>query len=412
MSAEQIHLSFPADAASGVVVSWIQPDFDRERRRGVAYRPIDATGASGGGDWHFTPAEYRPQPPRGWLHRAWLRGLPPDTAVEYRIECGGGASPGPVRRTRTAPAGDAAAYRFAFFADTGLIGRLDGNANGTAAVYEALAAAEPLFLIGGGDYAYANRDGRFASIPAAIDEWFRQAEPLLARFPLYAQYGNHETILKEFFEDWSGRFTHPPGFDGDRSYSFRVGQVHFALLFVPDIDCFLPSHVEWLDADLAAARSAGARRLVVVQHEPIYGHGRSHPARPTVREAIVPVLERHRVDLHLSAHDQNYERTFPLVHRRGPDGLVPEIGSTDPHTYPEWRGVVYAKVSPAGKMSEIGNCFSRFTIDRQAFIAHRDDTAHHYAVVRVTASHRLDVGVYRLLPHEHQPSREDAFSLG
>jgi hypothetical protein len=44
----------------------------------------------------------------------------------------------------------------------------------------------------------------------------------------------------------------------------------------------------------------------------LFAHGVCHPAREEVRETLQPILERCGVDLHLSAHDQSYERTPPL----------------------------------------------------------------------------------------------------
>jgi hypothetical protein len=103
------------------------------------------------------------------------------------------------------------------------------------------------------------------------------------------------------------------------------------------------------------------RWLVVFQHEPIFAHGRSHPAQPVVRKFLAPIFERHRVDLHLSGHDQNFERTFPLRQA----GSAPRVTSTSLDRYAAGDGVVYAKVSPSGKRSNIKRDFSRFARHRR-----------------------------------------------
>lgn len=66
--------------------------------------------------------------------------------------------------------------------------------------------------------------------------------------------------------------------------------------------------LQWLDAALAAA---DRRWRIVCTHHPPYSSGR-HGATPGVVERVVPVLERHRVDLVLSGHDHHYERTRPI----------------------------------------------------------------------------------------------------
>jgi len=372
----QIHLSWSEVPATTLTVTWQTALAD-----GATH--AEARLATGGA-WARHEGEVFKSPGAGWLRRVVLRGLQPATRYEYRV-AGGSATEShwsACFEARTAPALLGAAFTAAFFCDTGLIGRTDGNASGTAQIYRELLADAPLFLLGGGDYAYANRDERFPRVADAVDEWFHQAEPLLARTPLLAQYGNHEIVLKEDYRDWAPRFAHPPGHDDQRSYSYDVAGVHFAHLFCPDR---APAgyHTHWLDQDLAAARARGCPWLVVMQHEPIFAHGTSHPAYPLVRDMIVPVLERHWVDLHLSGHDQNYERTFPL---RDATSAEPRVMSPNRDYYRQGEGVVYAKVSPAGKKSEIGNRFSRLPAAAPPFIAMRDDTAHHYALLHAKAA--------------------------
>jgi acid phosphatase type 7 len=317
------------------------------------------------------------------LHRATFRGLKPNTEYEYRVS---GDDP---RLVRTAPMPGPADFSFGFICDTGVVGRRDGLASGTRQIIEVLAQTRPLFVLGGGDYAYADRDQRFRAADDGIEAWHRQMEPLVAHSPLMAQLGNHEVLLGERFRDWAMSFSHWDATGDERSYSFRVGDVHFAALFVV-APVFDESLMLWLDRDLFRAREGGARWLIVYQHEPIFAHGRSHPAHPRTRQLLTPILERHHVDLHLSGHDQNYERTVPLT-RAWP---VPAAQSTQPRDhYRAGEGVIYAKVSPGGKKSDKRRDFSRFFADQQPFVAVRDDTRHHCALITVRAAGELLVEV-------------------
>ena len=386
---DQVHLSWTGDAAESLTVTW-------HTMKGGAGVYVDYRQV-GEGEWMRVEARSFDSPGKGFLHRAALDGLTPASGYEYRPA--GGA----VHRTRTAPReGD---FTFAFISGTGLIGRLDGNATGTRQVMHELLRDDPLFVLGGGDYAYANKDGRFASVADAIDAWFLQSEEILARFPFIAQYGNHEIHLEERYEDWAPRFAHPEGFDGGRNYSFQVGDAHFTGLFVPGDD-LTDEQLEWLNADLARGRKE-ARWLVVFQHESIYGHGTSHPAHPGVRARLAPIFERYEVDLHLSAHDQNYERTFPLVNV--PEEPTPM--STALERYEQGEGVVYAKVSPAGKMSEIGDQFSQLPEEQQAFMAVRDCAVHHYALVHVKAKGEIEVEVFSVVGDGTPKSLLDRFVI-
>jgi hypothetical protein len=389
---EQIHLSWSSDPATSLTVRWVAP---AAGPGSVEYR------RQGEAAWLRAESASRPSPGiGGFLHTTELRGLSPDTAYEYRVQARTpqGELSSATFLTRTAPSQHAARFTCGFFCDTGVAGRPGGGVDGITRIIDELRQARPLLLLGGGDYAYCDKDPRFKAIATGIDAWFRQMQPLAAEIPLMAQYGNHEVDLIERFSDWEPRFAHPAGRQG-RCFSFRVGPAHFAAFYAP-VKTVEPEDVEWLDTNLTEARASGARWLIVFQHQPIFAHGRSHPANPDVKHKLVPVLDRHRVDLHLSGHDQNFERTYPL---RDAAAQNPVTASRDPRSTAAGIGTVYAKISPSGKRSDIGGDFSRFTTPQQDFIAARDDRAHHYALLTVTPN-RLEVKVHALA-NDAEPSR-------
>jgi hypothetical protein len=273
-------------------------------------------------------------------------------------------------------------------------------------VIEELASDDPFLLIGGGDYVSAGTDDRFVDPATTIDAWFEQMEPLFARSIFLPGFGNHDVQLGERYADWVPRLPGATRSGGVRSQSFDLGPAHFCSLFapgsVPD-----PQELEWLGRDLARGRQRGARWLIVYQHAPIFSHGTSHPSREGVREALVPIFEAHGVDLHLSAHDQNYERTAPL--REAATKSVRPIG-VDPATYRADEGVLYAKVSPFGKLSNRGRDFSRFVEPPLEPIVARDDDYHHYALLRIEPR-RLHVEIVGI-PEKPGPRRQvDRFML-
>lgn len=397
--AEQIHLSWAEDPATSLTVTWHTAGHGRHQ---LDYR------RAGTADWARHAATTRPSPGVGVLHSVTVRGLSPGTAYEYRVSGDHGGWPilSETFPTRTAP-GRGSDFTFAFVCDTGLVGRPDGNATGTQQVIEEIAADRPSLVLGGGDYAYANRDGRFADVADAVDRWFEQMQPLMARVPFMAQYGNHEIFLQERFRDWAPRFRHPPGFDGGRNYSFDVGDAHFTAFFAPDPHP-TADQLAWLDNDLASARQRRLPWLIVYQHEPIYSHGHSHPASPELRKFLAPILEKHGVALHLSGHDQSYERTHALSNAR----TTPRTAVASAGRYSAGSGVVYAKVSPGGKLSEARNDFSRFSCDEQDFIAARDDSSHHYALVKVKASREVAVQVFGVRGDRAPKTLVDSFRIG
>lgn len=139
----------------------------------------------------------------------------------------------------------------------------------------------------------------------------------------------------------------------------------------------LPETVlRWIDADLEGARRAGKRWLVPYLHVAPFSDGSNHPSNLDYRRQLGPIFERHGVRLVLSAHDQSYERTFPL--RGVPDRM--EITSRSRDCYGEGDGTVWLKVGPGGKQSNINKGFASFrTNPPPPHTAFRDNTAHHFA---------------------------------
>lgn len=395
--ASQVHVTWEDEPSRSFTVAWRtatprNPDVVEYRR-------------SGEREWRQTPGTSVPLGrngllrQRGTIHRATVENLEPGTEYEYRVshDSHRDTAMSTVFRTRTAPA-PGSPVSFVFFADTGLRGRPDRLSEAVEPLQRHLRDSDVTFLLGGGDYAYANSDGRHVFPGDAIDEWFRQWQPVLARVPFMPQYGNHEIFLREGFAFWAPRFGHANGYGGGRAYSFDVGPAHFTAMFAPG-DGYMPPDdlLRWLDTDLGSARENGAKWLIVYQHDSLFGHGLSHPADPRLRRVLMPILEKHGVDLHLAAQDQSYERTFPL--RTGRQRI--EIASHEPDTYVAGEGVIYLKVSPAGKKSEITRDFSLLPDAQAQEIAQRSDDGFHFAQVEVSQS-RLSIDIYKLRPGEEE----------
>lgn len=66
--------------------------------------------------------------------------------------------------------------------------------------------------------------------------------------------------------------------------------------------------IEWLDDMLASSTNVWR---VVAMHHPLYSSG-LHGSNREAQERLQPLFTRHRVDLVLSGHDHDYERTIPI----------------------------------------------------------------------------------------------------
>jgi Purple acid Phosphatase, N-terminal domain/Calcineurin-like phosphoesterase len=372
---DQVHLAWVGDPSTTFTVAWrtratINPST-------VEYRE---TGTS---EWLTTEGGPRPSGTVGVLRQATVTGLRPSTAYEYRVR-GDGDMWSDTFTTRTAPPPGPADFDAVYFADTGLIGRTDGLATGTRQAVDEIAALRPLVALPGGDYAYFDTDKRFGTLERTIDAWFNQVQPIAASTPLMPTYGNHEVLLGEGFLPWSQRFPTPPGFDGQREYSFDIGEVHFvSITAVQETTALSPATVAWIEQDIAAANARGMRWVVPYFHVPPFADGFSHPSNLALRNQLGPLFERLGVKLVLTSHDQSYERTYPL--RDMPAANTPT--SRAKSCYLPDEGTTWVKTSPAGKLSNKNGNFSLFrTHPQQSYIAVRDDTRHHFTRLRFFSS--------------------------
>jgi len=146
---QQVHLSWVGAPDRSLAVTWVTRSHDNSNT--VQYRP------AGQSEWRESSGRSMPLPRSGLLpapgrlHRVSLEDLTPDTAYEYRVSSDARASRpwSRIRRARTAPSRPP--FTFAFIADTGQIGRIDGLADGVADVLTAVRSANPLFVLGGGN---------------------------------------------------------------------------------------------------------------------------------------------------------------------------------------------------------------------------------------------------------------------
>lgn len=150
--------------------------------------------------------------------------------------------------------------------------------------------------------------------------FFKAAEPVFSKIPLFATNGNHESnfiggkpelYLDEFVFPRNG----PEGFR-EEFYSYEVGPCHVTVLnsWVFSGEQSVSSRQfeeieKWIDDDL---RESTALWKVVVMHHPVYPVASDNVAN-AVRENWGPILERDGVSLILCGHQHVYARSWPMT---------------------------------------------------------------------------------------------------
>lgn len=240
-------------------------------------------------------------------HTAVLAGLSAGTTYHYTIYTA--ETPLATDSFRTNPPASACTFNFAVFGDTGQ------DWQPTRDVRDQALARGFDFAVNLGDLAYNN--GTYEEIERNFFNVFRN---VLSNRMMWTTLGNHE-YYTNFAAPYLDVFQLPehalrPA-DQERYYSFDYGNAHFVVLDgTPEAnapisyisDAVLDDMADWLDADLTANQSFWQ---IVMIHQPWYvSNNRSHPYQ--IHTKLIPLFEKHSVDLVLAGHDHIYERTHPI----------------------------------------------------------------------------------------------------
>lgn len=328
------------------------------------------------------------------MHEVYVCGLTPATKIYYRVGGGpaGSETWSDVLSFTTAPAAGSAAVTFAFS------GASDKEAANVWEIYQrrvrTLAPTAQLF---NGDVVNLSTDqGEWEKWldnewKDSADSSFLPSSGILA-LAAHGQHDNHSTL-------WFGNMTLPqdnvayPKY-AELFYSVDIGPVHLVVLddaFVaqPSADPdYTTALAGWLDTDLTAAkaRSADVPWLVVMNERSIYSSS-AHSMDADVlqaRQVLAPIWQKYHVDLVLSGHDADYERTQPL-----------QIGTdvNSPTTTTTANGTVF--VCCAGVGSDADNAgTSAFTAVSKDFAAGGNELGV-YSVISAD-SHNLQIQAHIL----------------
>jgi predicted MPP superfamily phosphohydrolase len=278
----------------GPLVQWTGPtaaaiafDTDLPSRAAVEY-------AAGGGSGDKMTVARSAAGALAVHHRVELRDLPAASPVRYRVVAGGDVSP--ELSFRTAPAAGEP-VRFAVYGD------MRGGHRTHARIVEAILDEAPDFVIVTGDLVLRGTD------EGGWQKFFEVTSTLMSRVPYFPAVGNHdvgrsgdeERRMNEIFSMAAGAERPEWG----HWYSFDVAGIHIVMLDSNAYDH--EAQLAWLDADLTAARKAGARAIFAATHDGPYSRS-NHGGNPVARERYAPLLARHGVLLLFAGHDHIYQR--------------------------------------------------------------------------------------------------------
>lgn len=159
------------------------------------------------------------------------------------------------------------------------------------------------------------------------NEAFFEAYPeLIKRFAPWAIIGNHDARRWAFYDIFdfpvNGENGGVPSGD-ERFYSVENGNLHLVMLDSETTDLSADGAMAlWLQKDLAANTKPW---VIVAFHTPPYTDGGHHSdsfydsrGRMTdMRENFIPIFDKYSVDLVLSGHSHDYERSLLIINHLG-----------------------------------------------------------------------------------------------
>ena len=262
-------------------------------------------------------------------HKAEATGLTSNTVYRFRVgdaDANLWSSWGTFRTASAARTAGSDGLTFIALTDTQAASTRDADISANTLAVALRTAPEAVFVIHSGDV-----------VDSGLDEsqWritLDAAYASLLHTTLVPAAGNHERSGSAFWEHFN--VSAPAGSDTKSGayYSFTWGPLHVVTLNTNeasgDIVFMSDAQLEWLRADITAARQKGALRIVVNVHKGPYSLGAyavdsTVTGRSGLRTKLAPILESLGVDLVLEGHDHFASRTLPLR-----DGKPVRLGTT------------------------------------------------------------------------------------
>ena len=239
-----------------------------------------------------------------------IEGLQPETQYFYLVETvdrEGNTIQSEVSTFQTASKPDSP-FAFAVISDT------QGNPKVNGAIAKLAWQRRPNFLLHPGDLVSTGTMAKHW-----IDQFFASMNPLLSRVPMFPVLGNHEIDAKNYYDYMSLP-------DPEYYYQFSYGNADFFMIDTNRKVDPSSEQYRWLDA--ALGKSKATWKFVCHHHPPYssdendYGNlwrsNKSTRGDLRVRQ-LVPIYDKHGVDVVWTGHIHSYERTWPLKEDKAVD---------------------------------------------------------------------------------------------
>lgn len=224
------------------------------------------------------------------LHKAVLAGLDSGTTYTYRVTSAGAVSP--AGSFMTAPPASQP-FRFVVYGDSRTFPATH------AQVVQNIIADAPALVFNTGDLVGVGRDYSIWQ-----PEFFEPLQDLMMTVPVVPVLGNHE--YGGVGPLWFFYFFDLPLHEG--WWAMTYGNTRIIGLDTNAAYTAGSRQNDWLMQEFASAAYRGATWHVVIFHHPPFSSTTAYSDNTILKDYLVPLLERHGVDVAFQGHSHVYER--------------------------------------------------------------------------------------------------------
>ena len=281
-------------------------------------------------------------------HKALAENLSPDTQYSFRVGKPGAWSP--IGSFRTAPNSNSFSFNYTTDTQANELSMFDISQQTITQAMQMF--PNSLFTLNTGDFIETSSVSTTTSTTSEWEweRWFATMQPHWLRMPLVPVLGNHDMSVidknfsRHFNTDTSYNVENPnftTRMDGT-NYSFVYGNTLFMVLNYEEYSKqgYLDNLGKWIDTQVA--KYPNVKWKVLASHRNVYTGAAHHDDsdQRTIRDGILPAIDRNKIDMYFQGHDHVYEVIGPVFDKKLVPNSVTDVKNTKGGTMENMTGKI------------------------------------------------------------------------
>lgn len=230
-----------------------------------------------------------------------------------------------------------------------------------------------------------------------LECWLDIVKPIFNK--MKAVIGNHDVYVPNILNQYMDRFNLT-----NQYYSFDYNNIHFLVmssefLYMPD-----SAQYKFIEDDLKEnSKNSNTTWTIVLSHRQQYssqcGNHESCDPVKRLRNTYHPLFQKYDVDLIISGHAHNYQRSYPLIYN-DTNSSRPIVGDTAKTLYNSPKGLIQI-------VAGIGGVDHDNFSNQEPFIVYQDDVGYGFFNIDISK----DANVLRGTYFEYNGEKLDEFTI-